>query len=250
MNDHRPESSTAEALRRSAVARYLQLASLFRRRIESGEWAVGAQIPTVDTLAKQCGVANMTVRQALDILEQDGLIERFRAKGTFVRAQPSRDLWCEVQTDWNGLLLARQGAKIEILSDERNVTLPSFQGLIGTPAPAYRHLHRRHSREGVSFLLADIYVDERLCPDIPESAYTSVTAMRLVADVPHQKIVDARQEMTIGTADLETANKLKIPLGDAVAHVRRTAVNQHGDLILLADGIYRGDMVKVDFKLR
>ena len=36
---------------RTAVARYIQLASLFRRRIESGQWVPGQQIPTVDELA-------------------------------------------------------------------------------------------------------------------------------------------------------------------------------------------------------
>ena len=86
------DNNTAEALRKSSVARYLQLASLFRRRIESGEWPVDSKIPTVKELADQCGVASMTIRQALDLLEADGLIERFRAKGTFVKKQPQRDL--------------------------------------------------------------------------------------------------------------------------------------------------------------
>jgi GntR family transcriptional regulator len=28
------------------------------------------------------------------------------------------------------------------------------------------------------------------------------------------------------------------------------AVNQHGDVILLANGVYRGDMMKIEVKLR
>ena len=115
------DNRTAEALRKSSVARYLQLSSLFRRRIETGEWPVDSKIPTVKELADQCGVASMTIRQALDLLEADGLIERFRAKGTFVKKQPQRDLWCKVHTDWTGLLLARENAVIEILSVTSNV---------------------------------------------------------------------------------------------------------------------------------
>jgi GntR family transcriptional regulator len=42
---------------RSAVSRYVQLASLFRHRVESGDWPVGAQIPTADDLAAACSVA-------------------------------------------------------------------------------------------------------------------------------------------------------------------------------------------------
>ena len=41
------DNATMRALQKSNVSRYIQLASLFRSRIESGEWEVGAQIPTV-----------------------------------------------------------------------------------------------------------------------------------------------------------------------------------------------------------
>ena len=245
-----PETPTSQALKKSAVARYLQLASLFRARIESGEWEVDSRIPTVEELARDCGVATMTIRQALDILEAEGLIERFRAKGTFVREQPRRDLWCEVQTDWSGMLIARENATIELLDDQRNVPLPRNTEIVGTPAPAYRHLGRRHSRDGSAFLLADVFIDERLTRNIPDKAYTTVTAMRLVADLPGQKITDARQIVTIGAADLETATHLNIALGDPVAKVQRVAVNQDGHLILVANGIYRGDMMKIEVKLR
>ncbi|WP_269586211.1 GntR family transcriptional regulator [Roseibium sp. Sym1] len=244
------ENPTVRALQKSNVSRYIQLASLFRQRIESGEWDVGDQIPTVKELADQCGVATMTIRQSLDILEKDGLIERFRAKGTFVRARPKQDLWCEVKTDWSGMLIARQDASIEILSDLRNTDLPKNDCEIGNAAPGYRHLRRRHSRNGVAFLLADIYVDERICPDIPEDCYSKVTAMRLVSEIEGQTITDAKQIVTIGAADLHTSNELNISIGDPVAKVQRVAVNQHGDIILLANGIYRGDMMRIEFKLR
>lgn len=244
------ETPTLKALKKSAVARYLQLASLFRQRIESGEWPVDSQIPTVEELAKRCGVATMTIRQALQILETDGLIERFRAKGTFVRQQPKRDLWCEVQTDWSGLLIARENATIQLLDDHRDVTLPHNTEMIGKPAPSYRHLWRRHSRDGAAFLLADVYIDERLTAKIPDEALTTVTAMQLVADLPGQTIDDARQIVTIGSADVETASQLNIALGDPVAKVQRIAVNQDGDMILVANGIYRGDMMKIEVKLR
>ncbi|MCQ8781885.1 GntR family transcriptional regulator [Mangrovibrevibacter kandeliae] len=244
------EASTAQTLRKSPVARYIQLAGLFRRRIESGEWVVGSRMPTVEELAGQCGVSNMTIRQSLDILESEGLIERYRAKGTFVTSRPKRDLWCQVHTDWSGLLIARENAEIEILSDSRNVDLPFVEEQIGAVAPAYRHLRRRHSRDGAAFLLTDVYLDERLTGHIAEESYTSKTAMRLVADIPDLKIVDARQVMTIGMADLETATRLNIPLGEPVAKVRRLAVDETGTLVLVANGLYRGDLVKIEVKLR
>ncbi|SMD12752.1 GntR family transcriptional regulator [Rhizobium sp. RU36D] len=241
---------TVDALNKSAVARYIQLATLFRRRIETGEWAVGGQIPTVEVLAKECGVAAMTIRQALGILESEGMIERYRAKGTFVKQRPANDLWCQVQTDWSGMLIARENALIEVLSEEHDIHLPNRQFAIGRPAAAYRHLQRRHTREGEAFLLADVYVAERVANLISPEAYRSKTALRLVADVPGLVITDATQTLTIGSADLYASEKLDIPIGHPVARVERCAVDADGELVLIADGTYRGDRVRIDFKLR
>lgn len=250
MPEHNADNPTIQALKKSNVSRYIQLAGLFRQRIETGEWDVGQKIPTVKELADQCGVATMTIRQSLDILENEGLIERYRAKGTFIREQPRKELWCEVNTDWSGMLIARQDASIKVLSDKSGTALPRYDGDIGIPAPSYRHLRRRHSRDGEAFLLADIYVDERIEPSIPEENYAKVTAMRLVSDIPGQTVANARQIVTIGAADLTTSNELNISIGDPVAKVQRVAVNQHGDIILVANGIYRGDMMRIEFKLR
>ncbi|MEQ8366258.1 MAG: GntR family transcriptional regulator [Roseicyclus sp.] len=249
MPDTGRTSQTANALRKSAVARYLQLAGLFRRRIETGEWAVDARIPTVEELAKECGVANMTIRQALSLLEQEGLIERFRAKGTFVRKRNRRDLWCEVQTDWNGLLMSRDNAKIEVLGVERSVQPSDFPAGVAKLADSYLHLRRRHGRDGEAFLLADVFIDERICEKIDEADFERKTSMRLIADVPGLKIVDARQMLTIGSADPEISELLGVPLGDPIAYVQRIAVAQDGTMALIANGIYRGDMVRVDIKL-
>lgn len=243
-------NATAIALQKSNVSRYIQLAGLFRRRIETGEWDIGAKIPTVKELAEQCGVATMTIRQALDIIEGEGLIERYRAKGTFVVERPNRDLWCEVKTDWSGLLIARDNATIDILGDERGVMLPRRESDIGRPAPSYRHLKRRHSRAGAPFMIGDVYVDERISPLIPDESYSRITAMRIAHDLPGHTIEDAVQIVTIGSADLETATELNVSIGDPIAKVQRIAVDQHGDIVLLANGIYRGDMMKIEVKLR
>ncbi len=52
-------------LSRSAISRYIQLATLFRRYIQNGKWQVGEQIPTVSMLSAECGVAPATIRQAI-----------------------------------------------------------------------------------------------------------------------------------------------------------------------------------------
>lgn len=237
-------------LGRSAVSRYIQLATLFRRRIDSGVWPAGEQIPTIDELVAETGVARATVRQALGMLETDGMLARFRAKGTFVLERKTEGLWCEVESDWQGLLNGRPGAKIEVVSSTI-VTAPANPPKeMGALAESYRHLHRVHSRDGRRFLLADVYVATDLAKGLPASAFSTRTAMRLAESLPGVEIADARQTLSIGSADVETASALDIPLNAPVAYVQRSVVDQHGQLVLLANGTYRGDVVRMDIKLR
>ncbi|HEY2056466.1 MAG TPA: FCD domain-containing protein [Solirubrobacterales bacterium] len=55
---------------------YEQLAGLLRERITSGDLRVGDRLPSESALAEQAGVSRSTVREALRILEQGGLVER------------------------------------------------------------------------------------------------------------------------------------------------------------------------------
>ena len=81
--------TTARAPASTAVnplgqSRYGGVASALRERILAGEWAPGEAIPAESALAQSYGVAVGTIRQALSLLVEDGLLERRHGKGTFV----------------------------------------------------------------------------------------------------------------------------------------------------------------------
>ena len=65
-------------------SRYGKLAQALRDRILLGEWAPGELIPAESTLAQSYGVALGTIRQALSLLVEDGVLQRRHGKGTFV----------------------------------------------------------------------------------------------------------------------------------------------------------------------
>jgi GntR family transcriptional regulator len=236
-------------LSRSSVSRYIQLATLFRHRIESGQWAAGSQIPIVDDLAAQYGVARATIRQALGILEAEGLISRHRAKGTFVSERVRQHLWLDMTTDWRGLMNARDGALIEVLQNEEVHSLPQRLHEVGAVAKTYRRLRRRHSRDGQVFLVADVFVEAEFFRLIPEEALTTTTAMRLATLLP-ANVGRAQQTITIGAAGLEAAALLDLPLNAPVCLVDRSVTDQHDCLVLLSKGIYRGDLVRMDVRLK
>jgi GntR family transcriptional regulator len=66
-------------------SRYGALAAALRERIVAGEWPPGTALPAETTLATEHGVALGTLRRALELLAEQGLIERHHGKGTFVR---------------------------------------------------------------------------------------------------------------------------------------------------------------------
>jgi GntR family transcriptional regulator len=66
-------------------SRYAALAGAMRARIVAGEWPPGSAIPAEQTLAAEHGVALGTMRRALDLLAEQGLLERVHGRGTFVR---------------------------------------------------------------------------------------------------------------------------------------------------------------------
>ena len=66
-------------------SRYAALASAMRARIVAGEWPPGSAIPPEQTLATEHGVALGTMRRALELLAEEGLVERLHGRGTFVR---------------------------------------------------------------------------------------------------------------------------------------------------------------------
>jgi GntR family transcriptional regulator len=247
--DPSPQTRGAVDFSRSSVSRYLQLATLFRRRIEQGVWQLGQQIPTVDELAAECNVARATVRQALDQLENDGLIERFRAKGTFVRQQPQQQLWLEVPTNWSGLLLSPEGVTIELLSFGEKGRPSHLQHKIGALADNYFRWRRRHWKDGKPYYVGVAYIDAQLSKSIPKKLLASHTTLKILKDLPGLHLKEVHQTITIGTADLDTADLLQIPLNSPIAYCYRTAIDDKGRIVFVGDGIYRGDVIRLDVKV-
>ncbi|MBE4790662.1 GntR family transcriptional regulator [Streptomyces sp. NE06-02F] len=72
-----------------AQPEYLRIAADLRRRISSGEYGPGDQIPTLPALCREYGgVSETTIRNALRLLANEGLIETRARAGTRVRPRP------------------------------------------------------------------------------------------------------------------------------------------------------------------
>jgi GntR family transcriptional regulator len=72
---------------------YVQLANDLAARIEHGEFPLGSRLPSEQALADHYGVAKMTVRRAMEILRERGIVRTLHGRGSVVVApagdQPS-----------------------------------------------------------------------------------------------------------------------------------------------------------------
>jgi GntR family transcriptional regulator len=68
------------------LSRYAGLATDLRARILRGQWEPGQSLAAETELARTYGVALGTMRQAIALLVEQGLLERRHGKGTFVKA--------------------------------------------------------------------------------------------------------------------------------------------------------------------
>lgn len=76
-------------------ALYQDVLGFLQEDIKSGRYAPGEKLPSESQLAREFSVSRVTLREALRVLEDDGLIFRRHGSGTFVRdkrAIPIQDL--------------------------------------------------------------------------------------------------------------------------------------------------------------
>lgn len=67
-----------------AQAVYLQIADDLRTRIQSDDWGPGSMLPSRADLAREYGVALMTIQKAIQPLLDEGLLVASHRRGTFV----------------------------------------------------------------------------------------------------------------------------------------------------------------------
>jgi len=63
---------------------YVQLAAILRERIKAGELPAGRALPSETTLMQEHGLARETVRKAVRVLRDEGLVQIVQGRGVYV----------------------------------------------------------------------------------------------------------------------------------------------------------------------
>lgn len=199
--------------------------------------APGSPAPSERELVHRFGVARMTVRQALDALVSEGLLERIPGRGTFV-ARPRRvatkiSSYTEEMTR-RGLL-----AESQTLLARREQAGPGVaRALNVTEGDAVIHWRRLRRADAVAVCIEDAYLNEVLLPGflqtgMPTSLYDALAARGL-------RPTWVEDSVTADTASLDESTQLEVPRGAVVLrHSRRGMVGEK--VVEVSRSVYRAD---------
>jgi GntR family transcriptional regulator len=238
----------AKTLRLSAVPLYIQVAAELRRRIESGRWASGQKISTIEDLQKEFGVARVTVRQAVELLEKDGLVRRQQGRGTFVAAELEDTRWLKLDTSWSSLIGTLKHNVPKFMPVSAPTELPRLGPEEGKPSPDYVFLRSVQFRGDRAYSVVSVQLAKDIYERDPH-AFRRHAALPIVAEMQGVRIAAARQTLVIGSAGPEIAGLLGVPLNAPTAEARCVVVDRRGIAIYVADIIYRGDCIRLETTL-
>lgn len=231
------------------VPRYARLAQLLRQRIDKGVWKPGERLPGLEGLMAEFGVARVTARQAVAILEREGMVDVRRGRGIHVRGRGTAGRTLQLQTSLARMAeVYRHDRPSLSLIDERRVDAPPQAVEWGKPVPAYRHLRRVHSRDGEPYCVISIHLDDAIFRLAPRR-FRRETIIPVLLELPQVRIARAQQTLRISAADLETARLLGIRVNAAVAEVARVFHDADGCVIYVAEVIYRADFIRFQMDL-
>lgn len=189
-------------------------------KIDSGEWAEGARIPSEAKLVEQFGISRMTIHTALRDLSAEGVLLRKQGAGTFVAPRRSQSTFLELR-NIHTEIESRGGAHTTDV-----LTLESINCDVGVatemniPAgSSVFHSVLVHRENGRPIQIEDRYVNTRFSPDYLEQDFTATTPNEhLMAAGALDEVEHVIQAIP---ADTIMAPLLELAVGDPVLMLRR-----------------------------
>lgn len=217
--------------------KYLTVRDHLRGLIADG-LAVGESIPSERELCDQFGVSRMTVRQAVDALVVEGLLERVQGRGTFV-ARPKVDLQLRLVSFPEEMRRRGMEPSLRVLAAERT-TAPAHvaDALDLGPGTEVHYLRRLRLADGLPMAVEENWVPVGLVPDLLDlepapSVYDALTTKGL-SPTWGEDVIEAVP------LEAEVAGHLGLTEGSAGLRIHRRTFS--GDLAVdYAASVYRAD---------
>lgn len=203
------------------------ITSEVRRRIVDREWRQGDRIPDEAELAVEFGVARATVNKALQLLAEEGLLERKRRAGTHVTVNPARKATLTIpivreQIEGAGLEYSHRVVAQELAPLPADVaarmSLPEGTMLI--------RLRTVHYGDGQPFQVEDRWINPGAAPGVERIDFNRINPNEwLVRNFPW---LHADMAFSAENANARDARLLDTRQGTALLILQRTTFNDLG----------------------
>jgi GntR family transcriptional regulator len=237
-------NTQAVLARREPVPLYYQLETLLRKAIESGEYGPQSPVPTEAELSRLHGVSRVTVRQALQRLEDDGLILRSRGRRTTVvegrrEGRIERNL-TNARGFEEDMLRLGLNPRAEILETETITAQGTLIELLGVEKDAELLRVRRRG-------LSDdrpLWLESRYFPvDIGKALLASgelasAAMMPLIERHSGYSITDIEIALEAAVANERQARLLEIGLGSPIHHYEKRVFGNGGRVLLFMRAVF------------
>ncbi|MBZ4321480.1 GntR family transcriptional regulator [Streptomyces huiliensis] len=231
--------------------RYQQIADELRRGITTGTYKLGERLPSEDALAALLDVGRPTLRDALDVLQAEGLLKKRHGSGTYVtRPQPPVRYAPGARTGQpDAAVHSKIRTTLSVTSIKAGVKLASLLHVPGgTPVAKYRYLNREGE---VAHSVAHVHVpqsvadrDLRQIREVRSPWGEDVLRLLLRAGV-HVETTAQRLAARLATA--EEAKLLEITIRTPVLSIERVSTDAGGRVVEAAHLVLRGERSEAVF---
>lgn len=226
------------------MTRYQQLADALGSEIRSGRIGVGERLPTEAELARQFEVSRHTVREALRLLRDQGLITSRQGQGSRVRSAAPRLAYVEAATSVDDLLEFALATHLEQLKVEDVVADDALAEELGVePGRRWTRitgLRVANDDDATPICWADLYVDAALWSGGELGVAEQIALFQKVAaELRHD--VEVHQEIAAAAVPGWCAGSFGVEPQSGALRVVRTYVDRQGRPFLVSINLHPAD---------
>lgn len=201
---------------------YMQVYNAVKQNIADGEYSVGDLLPTEPLLEKQYGVSRTTIRKAIELLSNEGLISKTQGRGTEV-LNPRTTQKLNYITSFSQTLEAK-GYKIETRGLYIEDTVPPknvLHALNLSEGDTVFKIQRIQCYNGAPICLMTNYILKSIAPDILNNQDNFVSLYKLLESKYNIKFDSAVENISARNSTYTEAQLLGIQVGGALLISKR-----------------------------
>ena len=214
------------------TVRYQEIAAALKARVSDGEFPAGRLLPSEAELSATYRVSRVTMRRALEVLREAGVLDARQGFGWFVASSPIRQKMgrlgtIEAQMAASGLTPGRRILEFAFVAADRQV-----KSVLG--CEQVLRVRRVSLADDLPFALVTVF-----CPaEIGQHLSRAEVERSPFYELLPGSVGDATQTIGAAVVDAADARLLEVPLGSAVLRCERVTRNLDGVAVLFSTHIY------------